>query len=518
MSIRKLLIAALVASFAAGAFALSPEHTEWPKGAASYLMTKDEAAQWKAVKTDEEAQKFIDLFWARRDPSPATPANEFRAMFDERVRYADDKFSMGRRKGSMTDRGKLVILFGSPSKVERSSTPDRASVGSITDQPEISQTWIYDGETATQVFGTPRADFRFVDRLGNDDFRLEPGRINMGSAQLKAVNAAVTQPSLTAVPVYGQPAAPVAATPAPAAVVAAPVPPLQPAVMTEFKTPAFKTAVADFKAAKKSPYDKQSYVTWSESITNEGEYFVPVSIYVPKASGLTAGQGLTLFGVVEDASGNAVAVIEELVTLTAAKDGLFTDKSLMLPAGKFRGTFGLADAGKPVTMVSTDMELKGAIDTSAEGTSGLILSNNIFAMTEAQAPTEPYGFGGLKVVPKGDKVFSQADDLWYFIEIRNPGLGENQQPKLQAKIEVDGTDTTGKKIKMSAPPAEAAATEFKGMTGRWGVGSGIPLASFRPGDYNISIKLMDTVNKTSYTVKNNFKVVAGAAPAAPPAQ
>lgn len=512
---RKFLIATLVASMAAGAFALTPEHTEWPKGPASYLMTKDEAAQWKAVKTDEEAKKFIDLFWARRDPTPGTPANEFRAMFDERVRYADDKFTMGRRKGSMTDRGKVVILFGSPAKVERSATPDRASAGSITDQPEVSQTWIYDGDFSVQMFGTPRADFRFIDRLGNEDFRLEPGRINLGAAQQKAVNAAITQPNLTEVPVQGQPAAPVAATPAPVAVTAAPVPPVQPAI-TEFKTPALKAAVAEFKTSKKS--DKPSFISWSESVTSDGETFVPVSLYVPKAAGLTSGQGVTFFGVVEDASGNAVAVYEEPVTLTATKDDLYVDKSLKLPAGKFRGTFGIADAGKPLTMVSTDMELAGSIDKASEGTSPLILSNNIFAMTEAQMATEPYGFGGLKVVPKGDKIFSQSDDLWYFIEIRNPGLAENQQPKLQAKIEVDGTDTTGKKIKMSAPPAEANATEFKGAPGHWGVGSAIPLATFRPGNYSISIKLMDTVNKTSYTVKNDFKVVPGTAPAAPPAQ
>src|SRR6185436_1005663 len=145
---------------------------------------------------------------------------------------------------------------------------------------------------------------------------------------------------------------------------------------------------------------------------------------------------------------------------------------------------------KPVAMTSTSMELAGTLDKAAEGTSKLILSNNIYPMTEAQAPTEPYAFGGLKVVPKGDKTFSQADDLWYFIEIRNPGVGEDQQPKMQAKIDVEGTDTTGKKIKMSAPPSEARATEFKGMPGHFGIGSAIPLATFKPGSYTISIKLM----------------------------
>jgi hypothetical protein len=34
----------------------------------------------------------------------------------------------------------------------------------------------------------------------------------------------------------------------------------------------------------------------------------------------------------------------------------------------------------------------------------------------------------------------------------------------------------------------------------------------------MSIKVMDTVNKTSYTIKNDFKIVPGAAAAAPPAK
>ena len=519
MSIRKFLIAMAVAAVATGALALSPEYTDWGKGPATYFMTREEQSQWKAVKTDEEAKKFVDLFWARRDPSPGTPQNEFKDEFEARVKYADEKFSAGRRKGSMTDRGKTLIIFGPPSKIERSAAANRPQAGAVTDPEEVSLIWLYDSPDAQKNFGIARAELRFVDRFGNEDFRLETGRVNIAKAQEKIVAAAITQPNLTEAPraAAAAPAAPApAAVATPAAPATVPIPPLD-APATEFKTAAFKTAVADFRAAKKSPYDKPMHVTWGEFVTGAGEYFVPISVYVPKSAGLAAGAGLTFFGAVEDASGKTVAAFEEPVTLTATKDDLYFDKSVTLPAGKFKGTFGLADAsGKPVTMVSSDMELAGAIDKAVEGTSKLILSNNIFPMTEAQLPTEPYAFGGLKVIPKGDKTFSQADDLWYFIEIRNPGLGEDQKPKIQTKIDVEGKATDGKTIKMSAPPSEATTTEFRGMPGHWGIGSAIPLATFKPGTYNISIKVMDTVNKTSYTVKNDFIVVPGAA--APAAQ
>src|SRR5215208_6041299 len=109
-TIRASLVAALAAVFAVSAFALSPEHTEWGKGPATYLMTKEEIAQWKAITTDEQADKFIALFWARRDPTPATPRNEFREGFDYRVKEADSHFAYGRTRGSMSDRGKMLIL------------------------------------------------------------------------------------------------------------------------------------------------------------------------------------------------------------------------------------------------------------------------------------------------------------------------------------------------------------------------------------------------------------------------
>lgn len=517
MNIRKFLIAMALTAVATGAVALSPEYTEWGKGPATYFMTREEQAQWKAVKTDDEAKKFVDLFWARRDPTPNTPQNEFRDEFDARVKYADEKFAANRRKGSMTDRGKALVVFGPPSKIERSGATARPAGGTGSGDDEgVTTIWLYEGPETQKNFGIARAELRFIDRFGNEDFRLETGRVNTAKAQEKIAAAAITQPNLTEAPKYGQAAAP---APAAAPVVSAaptvvPIPPLD-APATEFKTAAFQTAVAEFNAARKSPYDKPMFVTWGEFVTGAGEYFVPLSVYVPKSAGLAAGGGFTFFGAVQDANGKTVAAFEEPVTLTATKDDFFFDKSIPLPAGQLKGTFGLADAsGKPVTMVSAAMELAGTIDKAAEGTSKLILSNNIFPMTEAQLPTEPFAFGGLKVIPKGDKTFSQADDLWYFIEIRNPGLGEDQKPKIQTKIDVEGKATDGKTIKMSAPPSEATTTEFRGMPGHWGVGSAIPLATFKPGTYNISIKVMDTVNKTSYTVKNEFIVVPGAAPAA----
>jgi GWxTD domain-containing protein len=516
MKIRILLTAALMA-ITASAFALSSEYTEWAQGPAQFLMTKEEVAQWKAIKTDDEAKAFVELFWARRDPTPATARNEYRERFDAAVEYADKNLGFGKRKGSMTDRGKTLILYGQPKKVERSA-PKTTQPGTFDDSStgaDVSQwtQWVYEGDEAREIFGIQRALLRFTDRMGTGDFKAERGSIDLPTAQQRAIAKSITQPNLTVAP---------AAAPAPAAAaVAAPAPvPASPMIQTQLTTASLTAAVDEFKAAKTNPYAKSVYASWGEYVTPGGEYFVPVLLYVSKSAGLPAS-GLTFFGVVQDESGNNVLAFEQPATLSASKDDFFVDKSLFLPAGKHRGIFGLAENGKPVAMVSSDMTLAGSLDKDAWAVSPLILSNNVFPMTESQAPTDPFSFGGVKVVPKADQTFHASDELWYFFELRNPGLAEAPPPadgtvpvtaaagtpKIQLKIDVEGTETAGKKRKFTQPLREVSAPEMKGVPGHYGVGEAIPLASFAPGDYTFTIKVLDTVKKTSHTISEKFKVI-----------
>src|SRR5688500_8840342 len=111
MHIRNLLtVAALSAAMATTAMAaLSPEKADWGKGPAQFLMTKEEQDRWKTLKTDAEADEFIALFWARRDPTPGTPANEFLNEYESRVAYAEANFAAGKKKGSITDRGRILV-------------------------------------------------------------------------------------------------------------------------------------------------------------------------------------------------------------------------------------------------------------------------------------------------------------------------------------------------------------------------------------------------------------------------
>jgi GWxTD domain-containing protein len=505
MTIRRILIIAALAALATSAFALSPQIEEWGKGPAQFLMTREEIAQWKAITTDEDATRFVALFWARRDPTPETPRNEFREEFELHVAQADANFKGEKVRGALTERGKTLILYGVPKKMERTGGERGSQVGVPTeanaaDLPTLI--WTYEDDAAKKYFNQQRAQIRFVDRFTTGEFRVERGGVDLAAAQQRSITASITQPKLTEPPGFG------VAPPA-----SAPAAPAAPVVQTELKTEALKNAVAEFKKSGKS--DKPIFATTGEFVTATGVTYAPVLVYIPKASAPAASA--TFFGIIEDASGKSVLAFEEPAKLTATKDDFFVDRSLTLPGGKYKGYFGIAD-GEKVSIVAADMDVNGALDKDASATSGLILANNVFPLSEAQAPTDPFAFGGLKVVPKSDRLFHTSDELWYFVELRNPGVPEvtatdttvpvaAPAPKLQVKLDVEGVDAAGKKTKMSAPPMEVDATPIKGVPNHYAVGSSIPLATFKPGDYTFTAKVIDTVKKTSYTFTDKFKVV-----------
>lgn len=518
MTIRRFLMAAAIAAVAVSGFALSPDYVAWGEGPARHIMTKEEIAQWKSVKTDDDAVKFANLFWARRDPTPGTPRNEFREQFDLRVKQADANFTVGKVKGSMSDRGKTLILYGMPKKIERAGAQRGGAMPQgISTDPANSQIredaetfiWTYEDEAAKTHFNRPKAIVRFVDRYGNTEFKIDrAGSADMATAEARTIKAAITQPNLTEAPRYEE---------APATTVPVAVTESAPAVQTELTTDAYKSAIAEFKKAGKSPFDKAIFASTGEYVTAEGETFVPVLLYVPGKAGIAAAADQTFFGIVEDASGKSVLAFEQPATLVASKGDFFVDKSLTLPAGKHRGYFGIAQGGKPVAMVSADLELAGTLDKTAAASSPVLISNNVYALSAAQQPTDPFAFGGLKVVPKADRAFRPSEELSYFIELRNPGLPDviptadgsvpAPLPKIQVKLDVEGTSAEGKKVKMSAPPMEVEAFPLKGVAGHYGLGSGIPLASFKPGDYTFTVKVIDTIKKSSYTLSEKFKIV-----------
>jgi GWxTD domain-containing protein len=86
---------------------------------ARYIATTDEQNRYKQLKGAEAKRKFLIEFWRKRDPDLSTPVNEMKREYFRRVEYANKHFSIGKKEGWMTDRGRVYIMYGPPDEYER---------------------------------------------------------------------------------------------------------------------------------------------------------------------------------------------------------------------------------------------------------------------------------------------------------------------------------------------------------------------------------------------------------------
>ncbi|HEV2386205.1 MAG TPA: GWxTD domain-containing protein [Candidatus Acidoferrales bacterium] len=83
----------------------------------SYIIMPEERQAFLRLQTNEEREQFIERFWARRNPDPESPENEFKDEYYRRIAYANEHYSSG-IPGWKTDRGRIYIMWGPPDNVE----------------------------------------------------------------------------------------------------------------------------------------------------------------------------------------------------------------------------------------------------------------------------------------------------------------------------------------------------------------------------------------------------------------
>lgn len=92
-------------------------YRKWLYDDAAYLISEQERITFLSLQSDDEREKFIEQFWQRRDPTPGTPANEFKEEHYRRISYANQRFASG-VPGWQSDRGRVYISLGPPDEIE----------------------------------------------------------------------------------------------------------------------------------------------------------------------------------------------------------------------------------------------------------------------------------------------------------------------------------------------------------------------------------------------------------------
>ena len=261
-------------------------------------------------------------------------------------------------------------------------------------------------------------------------------------------------------------------------------------------SPKYRGALTKFE-----PGDASDLIpAWGEFITTTGTEFVALQLALPVSSGLRANTEYTFFGILTNEAGKELATFNESVPVTESKGDLIVERALLLPKGKTRGTFGLANRGEILGMTRIDFEPE-VLATDAAGISRIIASSDVHNLPAKQKPLDPFAFGGTKVVPKPRHAFRNSDEVWLFTELRNPKLGTDGAPHVITKVEVDGPKKLPGKI------LQADATPLKGVAGHYGIGNTVDLSQLVPGDYRLTVTVTDTIAKQSFQRETTLRIV-----------
>lgn len=143
----------------------------------SYIILPVEEKIFREMPLEDRGE-FIRDFWARRDPDPTTPENEYRLTYYERLRTAAKAFGKG-GPGWKTDRGRIYILLGPPTNVITKTMGDSPNPnkffgqenpiedGTLTERP--TEIWVYDNYS--EYFAGPLR-MVFIDYYSTGSFQL----------------------------------------------------------------------------------------------------------------------------------------------------------------------------------------------------------------------------------------------------------------------------------------------------------------------------------------------------------
>ncbi len=484
------LVACAFASVAAAQ--LSQTYKSFPDGPAGFVMTDADRKAFAQLKTDAEAQAWIELFWAKRDPDLNTVENEFKQDFDQRVAAADKMFSTDKLKGSMSDRGKVLILMGKPLPVKNvpAGSQEEASGRPQLMERGAGQIWTYTKDGKPPVKNSDATVFVFTEtRVGAGDYVLDryDTRNKQGLKVLAAkVEALVKNPKLTEVPRVGL-------------------------------LPGTKAATTSQQAifdVQPRPWPAQgAFVMAVSGVRNENSH--PIWVWLQLPDGVPPATTAT--GRVRNAAGGeVVGSFVSPVAPESVPGARAYEFSLPAPAGAYKVDLALSNDAGPLAITTFDAKTEPA---PADGpyVSPVYWGAETRQATPQARLGDAFHLGGMHLIPRVDNKYKADESITYAVYIVRPTLDAQGKPTAELRIVL----RTGGK---DQDKQDFASVEGAKVTGDlWVFGQGLPLAGFRRGtEFELEVTFRDTKDGVSSTAKIPFTVAKeeaapkAPAPAAPP--
>lgn len=491
-------------------------YKKWLDNDVPYIITDDEKKAFKALKTDEERENFIENFWRRRDPNPDTEENEFREEYYERIAYANEHFTSG-TPGWKSDRGRIYIAWGKPDSIEshpsggQYNRPSYEGGGETTTYP--FEIWFYrhldnvgEGLEIEFVDPTSTGEYRLArDANEKDALRTMPGAGQTTAEQLGLVDQSVraTGSGAERLPYQRE----------------------QDTFFRRmeiqqglFRPPEVKFGDLQELAGANSgiidnnvlPFDvridffKQSderIITAFTVQTNNKD------LQFEQVGGLQQAT-MNIFGRITAVSGKRSGIFEDSVTTTATTEELADakdkrsvyQKAVALTPGHYKVDVVVRDVGtgnKGLASLGFDVP---KYDDKKLSTSSLILTANLRSTTERDIG-QMFVIGNNKVIPNLSGVYHKGDQVGIYLQVYNAGI---DQTTLRPAVDVDYILLKGgKELYRQAEDWSGLSDSGQRLT----LARLMPTALMAPGDYDIKVQIKDRVGGQIVENKGKFTIV-----------
>jgi GWxTD domain-containing protein len=522
MTFRRVLVAALLLSGTARAAGLE-RYEGWGRSPEFvFLSMESEQKEWKKVASDSDAERFVQLFWARRNPDLKTADNEFKTVFDARVKEADELFPIQRLRGALTERGKLYIVLGPPKTLRRSvGTRPQPGVREPPNPPgttlgEQIAVFIYDADhlpgwaeikSLVATFVVEESLDFVVDGspgfVAGGSWNLG-GRSTAGVVQRLEVTArtnSIRNPDLKEPPSQRTPAEQVIAAPATADAFAGP--PLAP----------------QLRAALEALLDKKdSGLLAALPIANRaGNASLHLQLFVPTISGpIPAGTHLAVL--VRDKDGREAVRHDAIAEVQTAPGGSFVSQAFAIREGDFAVAAGLFDgSGKVLVAARRSVSVR---PTPTDLTLGPVVVASTIVPVQGARASDGFTFSGHRFFTKAGRL-DATDGLSFLVRVYNPAMDPSSRTvRIARTVKIKPPGEPAVEVPQPADqPIPVPKLDDKEKPGMLTVDLAANLIETdlgqyfrRPGDYILQVFITDVVSKKTAEASATFTISGTLAP------